>query len=104
MATTRKPAAPRTATTKTAPKEPTATLKMIEAIKKEPVKTILMAEDLTKALRADGLLNEMYAVRMRPLFNDFDIVNADFLEGKELTFQKIIGPVENTLEIVKEMK
>ena len=101
MATTRKPAAPRTA--KTAPKTPTATEKLIQDISKERVKTVLMAEDLTKALRADGLMSEEYAIRLRPLFMDFDIVNASFFEGQELTYQKVIGPVEKTLEKVREL-
>ena len=102
MATTRKPAAPKAAP-KTEPKTPTKTEKLIQDISKERVKTTLMAEDLTKALREDGLMSEEYAIRLRPLFMDFDIVNADFLEGKELTFQKVIGPVEKTLEKVREL-
>lgn len=99
MATTRKPAAP-----KAAPKtEPTKTEKLIQDISKERVKTTLMAEDLTNALREDGLMSEEYAIRLRPLFMDFDIVNASFFEGQELTYQKVIGPVEKTLEKVREL-
>jgi hypothetical protein len=102
MATTRKPAAPKAAP-KTEPKAPTKTEKLIQDISKERVKTTLMAEDLTKALREDGLMSEEYAIRLRPLFMDFDIVNASFFEGQELTFQKVIGPVEKTLEKVREL-
>lgn len=39
------------------------------------------AEMLTKALHREGKLPTNQIVRFRPLFRDFDIVNADFIKN-----------------------
>lgn len=50
----------------------------VNNIKKENACSILTAQKLTKALHREGIMDESLAVRFRPLFGDFDIVNADF--------------------------
>ena len=47
-------------------------------IKSENACSIETAEKLTRALHRENLMNESLAIRFRPLFGDFDIVNADF--------------------------
>lgn len=51
----------------------------INRIKKENGCSIHTAEMLTKAFHREKLLGDDLAIRFRPLFGDFDIVNADFL-------------------------
>lgn len=40
--------------------------------------SILLAENLTNALHREKRLTKELAIRFRPLYGDFDIVNADF--------------------------
>lgn len=42
--------------------------------------SIGIAEGLTKALHKENKLDKRKAIRFRPLFGDFDIVNADLWE------------------------
>jgi len=51
----------------------------INKIRKENACSIHTAELLTKALHRENIMSETKAIRFRPLFGDFDVVNADFL-------------------------
>lgn len=51
-------------------------------IKTENACSIATAENFTKALHREGLLDRSLAIRFRPLFCDFDIVNSDFTSNR----------------------
>lgn len=50
----------------------------VKKIKEANGCSILLAENLTHALHRENRLIKELAIRFRPLYGDFDIVNADF--------------------------
>lgn len=70
----------------------------INKIKKENACSIHTAKLLTKAMHREGIMDETLAVRFRPLFGDFDIVNSDF-ETVGVTFAEPtnIGELERAV-------
>ena len=70
---------------------------IVKKIEKENACSIHTAELLTDALHREGRLPNGYAIRFRPLFGDFDVVNADF-EKHRVTYS-----VGITLEELKNI-
>ena len=56
---------------------------IIKKIEKNGKTSIEQVELLTKALHREGRLAENKMVRFRPLYGDFDIVNADWTVRKK---------------------
>lgn len=54
---------------------------ILNKIKKEQACSIHTSELLNKALKREKKLREKEAIRFRPLYGDFDIVNADYLKN-----------------------
>ena len=74
---------------------------IINKIKKENACSIHRAELLTNALHREGRLPKEQIIRFRPLFGDFDIINADFVENgfkKELCIKPFA--VENIFSVL----
>lgn len=69
---------------------------IINRIEKEQSCSIATAELLTKALHRENKLDANKAIRFRPLYGDFDIVNADlFMCGEfKLELCSDIGTIE----------
>lgn len=73
---------------------------ILNRIKEKGSCCILDAENLTRALHREGKLDENKAIRFRPLYSCFDIVNADLwssgqfnaklCEGLNLTIDDLI--------------
>lgn len=70
---------------------------IIKKIKKNGKTSIAEVELLTKALHREGRLAENKMVRFRPLYGDFDIVNADFIKAGEFNLDlcESIGGIED---------
>lgn len=70
---------------------------IILKIEKEQACSIAAAELLTRALHRENKLDINKAVRFRPLFCDFDIVNADLFRTGEfnLNLCSDIGTIED---------
>lgn len=69
---------------------------IIKKIEKNGKTSIAQVELLTKALHREGRLAEDSAIRFRPLYGDFDIVNADWMITKEFNLDlcEPIGGIE----------
>ena len=69
---------------------------IIKKIEKSGKTSIAEVELLTKALHREGRLTENKMVRFRPLYGDFDIVNADLMVTKEFNLDlcEPIGGIE----------
>lgn len=69
---------------------------IIKKIEKEKGTNIAQVELLTKALHREGRLPENKMVRFRPLYGDFDIVNADLMVTREFNLDlcESIGGIE----------
>lgn len=69
---------------------------IIKKIEKNGKTSIAQAELLNKALHREGRLPENKMVRFRPLYGDFDIVNADFIKAGEFNLDlcEPIGGIE----------
>lgn len=50
----------------------------LQKIKKENACSINTANNLTRALHREEKLNKIMAIRFKPLYGKFDIVNADY--------------------------
>ena len=74
---------------------------IIKRIEKEQACSIATAELLTRALHRENKLDKEQAIRFRPLFGDFDIVNADLFETGE--FKNHLCYDIGTIEDLKEM-
>jgi hypothetical protein len=71
----------------------------IEKIEREQTCSIDTAEKLTRAAHREGLLESEKAIRFRPLYADFDIVNSDlFVTGE---FNKDVCEKVGTIENLK---
>lgn len=70
---------------------------IIKKIEKNGKTSIEQVELLTKALHREGRLAENKMVRFRPLYGDFDIVNADFIKAGEFNLDlcESIGGIED---------
>lgn len=71
----------------------------VRKIEKENACSIHTAEKLTRALHREGVMDESLAIRFRPLFGDFDIVNSDF-ETRGVNFSEPTTLGEIKLAIV----
>lgn len=69
---------------------------IIKKIEKNGKTSIAQVELLTKALHREGRLPEDSAIRFRPLYGDFDIVNADWMVTKKFNLDlcETIGGIE----------
>ena len=69
---------------------------IIKKIEKNGKTSIKQAELLNKALHREGRLAENKMVRFRPLYGDFDIVNADYIKTGEFNLDlcESIGGIE----------
>lgn len=56
-------------------------LNILKKIKLENTCSIATADQLTKAIHREHLLGEKEAIRFKPLFGRFDLVNADWREN-----------------------
>lgn len=70
---------------------------IIKKIQAENGCSIARAELLTKAMHREGILPSSAAIRFRPLFGDFDIVNADFeTNGVQYSVPTSLSDLEKT--------
>lgn len=69
---------------------------IIKKIEKNGKTSIAEVKLLTKALHREGRLAENKMVRFRPLYGDFDIVNADLMVTKKFNLDlcESIGGIE----------
>lgn len=61
------------------------------------------AKELTKALHSEGLLDKSLAVRFRPLYQDFDILEKRYFKCFETTVYKYVGAIDNLMSVVDEL-
>lgn len=73
----------------------------IEALEKAEGVTNENAAELTELLHKEKKLPMELAVRLRPLFRDFDIVNEEFMRGADMTYQKYVGSASALKAVLK---
>lgn len=72
----------------------------VKKIREQNACSIALAENLTRAMHREGIMDESLAIRFRPLFGDFDLVNADF-EKVGITFAEptTLDEIERAIKV-----
>lgn len=81
----------------------------INKIIKDNACSIHTAELLTKALHRENIMSDTLAIRFRPLYGDFDIVNSDWLSvgithNAPITMEELKETTLNLMELYKRME
>lgn len=76
----------------------------IQKIEKEQACSIATVEKLTAALHREELLDKELVIRFRPLFGDFDVVNAGWFETQKMSFHQPIGSIKELANLVKMLE
>lgn len=76
----------------------------IEKIQKENCCSVQTAENLTKALHREELLDKNLIVRFRPLYGDFDILHKDWFTNHRNDIYYEVGDIDNLMKTLNRIK